>query len=89
MDGNHPALPRDNRQTEEPLDNNRRGERELPRESRDTSDASSFSPASQVGRSKTGGGSESVLDPEEDVREGWPVPDQSDAPSQWPKPTID
>ena len=74
---------------DEPLGNNRPGDRELPGEQHDSNDRSSSSPASQVGRAETGGGAESVLDPEETVREGWPVPDQSDVPSDWPEPTLD
>jgi hypothetical protein len=71
-----------------PLDNNRPGDRELSGEQHDSDDRSRSSAASQVGRAETGG-AESVLDPDEPVREGWPMPDQSDAPSDWPEPTID
>ena len=74
---------------DEPLDNNRPREQELPSRQTDKPDAASFSPASQVGRANTGGGAESALDPKEDVREGWVAPDQSDTPPQWPEPTID
>ena len=73
----------ENQPPEGRLDNNRPVEHELPTKRED------FSPASQVGRSKTAGGSESVLDPEEDVHEGWPAPDQSDVPPEWPEPTVD
>jgi hypothetical protein len=79
----------DNEPAEEPLDNNRPGDDELPGQRAAVPDAASFSPASQVGRSSTGGGAESTLDPDEDVREGWVAPDQSDTPPEWPEPTVD
>ena len=74
---------------EEPLDNNRPGEDELPGRRADEPDNASLNPASQLGRSTTGGGAESTLDPEVDVREGWVAPDQSDTPPEWPVPTVD
>ena len=80
---------RDAKPDGEPLDNNRPGDHELPGKRHDGADAVSSSPASQVGRAKTGCGPESVLNPEETVREGWPVPDQGDVPSKWPEPTVD
>jgi hypothetical protein len=81
---------REEESADEPLDNNRPGDHELSgkQDDRDDSGANS-SPTSQVGRAKTGGGPESVLDPEETVREGWPIPDQRDVPSKWPEPTVD
>jgi hypothetical protein len=78
-----------NEPAEEPLDNNRPEDHELARQQTDRPDATSFSPASQVGRSNAGGGAESVLDPDEDVHEGWVAPDQADTPPQWPEPTVD
>jgi len=72
---------------EEPLDDNRPEDHELGGE--DAENDAHSSPASQVGRDETGGGAGSVLDPEENVREGWPIPDQSDVPSEWPEPTVD
>ena len=79
----------ENEPSEEPLDSNRPGDDALPAERPDKTDAAAFSPASQVGRSTTGGGAESTLDPDEDVREGWVAPDQTDTPPQWPEPTLD
>ena len=79
----------DNQPAGEPLDNNRPEDHALPGGRADSPDAASFSPASQVGRSDTGGGAESVLDPDEEVREGWIAPDQSDTPAEWPEPTVD
>jgi hypothetical protein len=81
--------PRDSELEDDPLDNNRPGEQKISGKRDDEPEAASFSPASQVGRSKTGGGPESVLDPDENVREGWPAPDQSDTPTDWPEPTVD
>ena len=80
---------RDAESANEPLNNNRPGDDELAGGGNDRNDAARPSPASQIGRSETGGGAESVLDPEETVREGWPVPDQRDVPSKWPEPTLD
>ena len=74
---------------EEPLDNNRPVEHELPGRQTDSTDAARFSPASQVGRAGTGGGADSILDPDEDVREGWVAADQTDTPPEWPEPTVD
>lgn len=47
------------------------------------------SPSSQIGREETGGSDGSGREPGTDAREGWPMPDQSDTPSEWPEPTID
>ena len=67
----------ENEPAEESLDNNRPDDHELARQQIEGPDAASFSPASQVGRSNTGGGAESVLDPDENVDEGWVAPDQT------------
>ena len=83
-----PSEPED-RPADESLDNNRPHEHELSAASTDRTETASFSPASQVGRANTGGGAESTLDPDEDVREGWVAPDQSDTPPEWPEPTVD
>lgn len=79
----------DGTEQEDALDNNRPGERDLPGEKGAQPEAADASPASQLGRARTGGGGESALDPDEDVREGWQAPDQSDVPSEWPEPTVD
>jgi hypothetical protein len=50
---------------------------------------SKLSPSSQIGREETGGSDGSGEEPGTDAREGWPMPDQSDTPSEWPEPTID
>lgn len=47
-----------------------------------------LSPSSQIGREETGG-SGMGTEPGTDAREGWPMPDQTDTPSDWPEPTID
>lgn len=48
------------------------------------------SPATQIGRAKqTGGTPDSGLEAGAESREGWPMPDQSDTPEEWPQPTID
>jgi len=47
------------------------------------------SPSSQIGREQMGGSSASGQEPGTDTQEGWPMPDQSDTPSEWPEPTID
>jgi hypothetical protein len=48
------------------------------------------SPATQIGRAEqTGGTSASGLEAGVESREGWPMPDQSDTPVEWPEPTID
>ena len=76
------------------MTNEQREENGAPDEARqeqgeDGSEATEFSPASQVGRARAGGGSESALDPDEEVREGWPIPEQDDVPPEWPEPTVD
>lgn len=49
-----------------------------------------LSPSSQIGRAaQTGGTPESGRQPDDSVREGWPMPDQTDTPEQWPEPTTD
>jgi hypothetical protein len=49
-----------------------------------------LSPASQIGRSaQTGGTPETGREPGEEAREGWPMPDQTDTPPEWPEPTTD
>jgi len=53
-------------------------------------DGSTPSPATQIGRAKqTGGTPASGLEAGIESREGWPMPDQSDTPEEWPEPTID
>ena len=47
------------------------------------------SPASQIGREQIAGSDGSGLEPGTETREGWPMPDQTDAPRHWPDPTID
>ncbi len=47
------------------------------------------SPSSQIGREQMGGSSASGQEPGTDTQEGWPMPDQSDTPPDWPEPTID
>lgn len=48
------------------------------------------SPATQIGRAEqTGGTPASGLEAGIESREGWPMPDQSDTPEEWPEPTID
>jgi hypothetical protein len=65
------------------------GSERLPTEVRDEPDEL-LSPASQIGRAtQTGGTPESGREPDEDAREGWPMPDQTDIPSEWPEPTTD
>jgi hypothetical protein len=49
-----------------------------------------LSPSSQIGRAAQSGGTpESGRQPDEDSREGWPMPDQGDTPKKWPDPTTD
>ena len=48
-----------------------------------------LSPSSQIGRERVGGSDGSGQEPGEETREGWPMPNQSDTPPEWPEPTID
>jgi hypothetical protein len=48
-----------------------------------------LSPSSQIGREQAGGSHVSGQEPGAETREGWPMPDQSDTPPEWPEPTID
>ena len=53
-------------------------------------DPESFSQASQVGRARQVGGTPAAgLEPGTEPREGWPIPDQSDTPPEWPLPSSD
>jgi hypothetical protein len=48
------------------------------------------SPASQIGRAKQSGGTPaSGLEAGVESREGWPMPDHTGTPKEWPQPTID
>ena len=48
-----------------------------------------LSPSSQIGRERLGGSHVSGQEPGVETIEGWPMPDQSDTPPEWPEPTID
>ena len=48
-----------------------------------------FSPSSQIGREQAGGSHVTRQEPGAKSNEGWPMPDQSDTPPEWPVPTID
>jgi hypothetical protein len=48
-----------------------------------------LSPSSQIGRERVGGSRASGQEPGTETKEGWPMPDQSDTPPEWPEPTID
>jgi hypothetical protein len=48
-----------------------------------------LSPSSQIGREQVGGSHVSVQEPSAQAREGWPMPDQSYTPPEWPEATID
>ena len=60
-----------------------------PEDEGEADEDTKLSPSSQIGREETGGSDGSGREPGNDAREGWPMPDQSDTPSQWPEPTID
>jgi hypothetical protein len=47
------------------------------------------SPATQIGRAEQTGGTPAGREAGVESREGWPMPDQSDTPKEWPEPTID
>ena len=60
-----------------------------PEDEGEADEDTTLSPSSQIGRVETGGSDGSGREPGNDAREGWPMPDQSDTPSEWPEPTID
>ena len=49
----------------------------------------SLSDSSQVGRDQLGGSHVSGHEPGTKTKEGWPMPDQSDIPPEWPEATVD
>lgn len=64
-------------------------EDDSPDDEEDSDEDDLLSPSSQIGRERVGGSHVSAQEPGTETREGWPMPDQSDTPPEWPEPTID